>query len=596
MCVLILVQRLARGVLAVSVTLAGASAYAQDAAIEAAQKEEVRRRAEQQQRLDQEAKDFNERNQRSQEPQVNLSTPTPKPIPLRQGAQESSSPCFDNTQITLTPLPQLDPEAQALGNSLLSQWWLGWRIRRVIARYQGHCVDRERLIQLQQSVQEILLNAGYTTSQIVIPEQDLSQGQVLLHLIPGIIERLEYIGNDPLKGSLNWSMPTKVGRFFNLRDIEQGLEQIKRVPSQEVDMNLVPGEKLGQSQVLLQGKHSQPMRVSWTTDNAGSESTGVYQGGLSYSWDNPLSLNDLLTLSYNRNYDGTDQGTRAWSLTYLVPRGYWNHSINVSGNQYWQQIESLFDRYRSSGEGQSMEWKTSYLFYRDQGTKLSLQGRLNNSTSKTFLRDVHVPVQDKNLTNTQWDLIWKEGMSWGTWDLTYSIKKGLNIWNSNQDDPTLPKEQGSYFYLMHLLDVNLTVPFQGGGKQWEWNIAGRVQQTNDFLYSANQFGIGGRYSVRGFDSRLAAEKGFYVRQHLKWNWRDWLKPYIGLDYGEISGYSTRYALGTRLSGHTIGLEGRVGNFTYDLFWSHYGDKPSLLSAPEQGIYGIQLSYQWMFGE
>ncbi len=125
------------GVLAVSVTLAGASAYAQDAAIEAAQKEEVRRRAEQQQRLDQEAKDFNERNQRSQEPQVNLSTPTPKPIPLRQGAQESSSPCFDNTQITLTPLPQLDPEAQALGNSLLSQWWLGWRIRRVIARYQG---------------------------------------------------------------------------------------------------------------------------------------------------------------------------------------------------------------------------------------------------------------------------------------------------------------------------------------------------------------------------------------------------------------------------------------------------------------------------
>ncbi|WP_055333874.1 POTRA domain-containing protein, partial [Ralstonia solanacearum] len=71
------------------------------------------------------------------------------------------------------------------------------------------------------------------------------------------------------------------GDLLNLRDLEQGLEQMKRVASQDVDMQIVPTDVPGMSDVVISVKRAKPWTVVAAVDNSGTRSTGKLQGNLS---------------------------------------------------------------------------------------------------------------------------------------------------------------------------------------------------------------------------------------------------------------------------------------------------------------------------
>ncbi|WP_275428219.1 POTRA domain-containing protein, partial [Enterobacter hormaechei] len=72
--------------------------------------------------------------------------------------------------------------------------------------------------------------------------------------------------------------PGLVGDVLNLRDIEQGMEQLNRLPSQQVVIDIQPGEQPGFSNVvLLRGARRAPVSFSFGADNSGQRSTGTGQ-------------------------------------------------------------------------------------------------------------------------------------------------------------------------------------------------------------------------------------------------------------------------------------------------------------------------------
>ena len=79
------------------------------------------------------------------------------------------------------------------------------------------------------------------------------------------------------------------GDILNIRDVEQGLEQMKRVSSQSVTMKLLPGTAVGTSIIELSIKQEKPVHGSISIDNSGLESTGVYQGSFTASLDQAIS-------------------------------------------------------------------------------------------------------------------------------------------------------------------------------------------------------------------------------------------------------------------------------------------------------------------
>ena len=88
-----------------------------------------------------------------------------------------------------------------------------------------------------------LLDKGYVTSRIVIPEQNMKNGKLLLRIQTGRLHKIIYSKNSALIPWKN-AFPIKEGDILNIRRLEQGLEQMKRVSSLDVSMKLLPADNI----------------------------------------------------------------------------------------------------------------------------------------------------------------------------------------------------------------------------------------------------------------------------------------------------------------------------------------------------------------
>ncbi|MEN7530751.1 POTRA domain-containing protein [Cupriavidus sp. DL-D2] len=104
--------------------------------------------------------------------------------------------------------------------------------RQWLEHYQGQCVGKQGVETLVKGLSQTILSKGYVTTRVLVPEQDLSSGTLKLALIPGVIGDIRFSDPD-LWGTWKTAFPTAPGELLNLRDLEQGLEQMKRVASQD---------------------------------------------------------------------------------------------------------------------------------------------------------------------------------------------------------------------------------------------------------------------------------------------------------------------------------------------------------------------------
>lgn len=88
-----------------------------------------------------------------------------------------------------------------------------------------------------------LLDKGYVTSRVVIPEQNMKNGKLLLRIQTGRLHKIIYSRDSAVIPWKN-AFPLKEGDILNIRRLEQGLEQMKRVSSSDVSMKLLPADNI----------------------------------------------------------------------------------------------------------------------------------------------------------------------------------------------------------------------------------------------------------------------------------------------------------------------------------------------------------------
>lgn len=95
------------------------------------------------------------------------------------------------------------------------------------------------------------LQRGYVTSQAWLQEQDISTGELLINVSEGRVESITLEGESPLAVSM--AFPHMIDGVLNLRDIEQGMEQLNRLPSQQVSIDIQPSTHSGYSNIDIVG-------------------------------------------------------------------------------------------------------------------------------------------------------------------------------------------------------------------------------------------------------------------------------------------------------------------------------------------------------
>ncbi|MGG2079615.1 ShlB/FhaC/HecB family hemolysin secretion/activation protein [Lelliottia nimipressuralis] len=509
-------------------------------------------------------------------PDVRLSEPSSS---FGKIAFPVETPCFPIRNVTLT------------GQDALPRWL---PLQRIADQAQGRCLGGKGINLLMSTMQNRLVDHGWITTRVLAPTQDLKSGTLKLAIVPGYIRHVRLTEDSEDYIQLYSSFPAHEGNLLDLRDIEQGLENLQRLPTVEASMEIVPGEQPGESDVVITRKQSKMWRLGLSLDDAGTETTGRYQGGVTLSLDNPFSLSDLLYVSASHDLnDHGGKGSKNYTGHYSVPFGYWTLGVTGSDYDYHQTVAGQNQDYRYSGKSKNLDVQLSRVLHRSGSQKTTLTADVLARETRNYVDDTEVGVQRRQTAGWRLGLQHRHYIGQASVDAGVSYQRGTR-WFGAQPAPEEAFGEATALSKILQLNAQLDLPFEIGTQQFRYNVQYLRQISNTPLTPQDQFAIGNRWTVRGFDGErtLNASHGWYVRNDLGWS-----TPlpnqelYLGADYGEVGGYSSDPLIGKHLAGGVVGLRGSAFNTGYDLFAGTPFSKPDGFHTSSLTL-GFNLNWSW----
>lgn len=539
--------------------------------------------------------------QQSQQAEPHITLDKPAPVPASTLVPHET-PCFPVHHIVLAG--DVAEKFQFALDKALQQ-----------GRFQaGMCLGAQGINHFMTLTQNAVIDRGYTTTRILAAPQNLQSGKLEFVVLPGKVNRIRIDDSQEQHthalriAAFQNEFPIRPGSILNLRDIEQGLENMKRLPTAEADIQIVPiPHQPDTSDIVVRWQQRAiPYRVSLGLDDTGSKSTGKYQASLTLSADNPFGLSDMFYASYGRHighapsrYNADGQGvqsrTHNTTIHYSVPWGNWLWSFNHSNYRYHQAVAGLSEVYDYNGRSRSSDIGFTRLLHRDATRKTHLTGKLWMRDTRSYINDAEVEVQRKKTGGWMLGIQHKEYIGHTTLGLALHYKRGTRLGNAL---PAAEEDFGEGTGKMKILtaDADLNLPFALGQHQLQYDTKLHAQWNRSPLLTQDQIAIGGRNTVRGFDGEisLSAERGWYWRNELAWQYQPRHSFYIAADMGHVSGRSAAHLLGQTLAGTAIGLRGtfhKAGSLSYDLFIGTPLKKPQhFRTKPVSAGINIQYTY------
>jgi len=480
------------------------------------------------------------------------------PAPENTAWPDQESPCFFIERVQLR------------GDAAPSFAWTLDDLQHGPEAAVGRCLGARGVSLAAARAQQQLLARGFVTSRILLESQDLSHGTLTLTLLPGRIGAIQLAEGTSSRAALHNAVPAQVGDILNLREIEQALENLRRVPTVQAEIQIAPGAEPGLSTLLIRWQQALPLRLSLSLDDAGSRATGRYQSSATFSVDHALALNDLFYLSLGRDLGGGAPGTRGTrnaSLHYSLPMGHWALALNASRYRYHQTVAGLNQDYRYSGRGEQQDATLSRVVRRDGTSKTSLHLQAFARQSSNFIDDTEIAVQRRRTGGWELGAQHRQQFGGAALDLRAALKRGTGAFGAMPAPEEAFGEGRSRFALVHV-DAAWSRAFSGLGLPLHWRSHWRGQRERTPLTPQDRFAIGGRHSVRGFDGErsLVGERGWWWRNELSVPLAQTRHQlYAGIDQGRVGGPSARWLAGRRLAGAVLGLRGSRGALQYDIF-------------------------------
>ena len=444
------------------------------------------------------------------------------------------------------------------GNTKLSNF----RINRIVKPYLNKCLTVDDINKILNTITNAYIDAGYITSgaYLINPQTKLNDGILQVKIVEGTITKFTGITEAERKTAFPWVL----GSILNLRDIEQGLDQMNRLSSNHAKMEIKANEDAnGTSQVVITNEPESPASYSVYTDNLGSKSTGEYRLGLGFVEDNLFGINDQLNLGYTNSLTSelNEKYSRALSLGYSIPFGYWTVTNNASFSEYqtYMKLPVSGERLYSFGDNFSESLIIDRMLSKGQSYKLSASVGVNYKSPNNYTKVLDIKTKNdsssRDVSYLEYALPTTFYFNRGIIFAKPSYIEGKNWFGVDEDDGTYPQKAQFDAYKLYLYSnwnigyVNFTTTIDG-------------QYTDDEVLSSETVYIGGETSVRGFRDGVSGDSGFYVRNDFSFNlsqmleteniWAKSITPSLFFDYGWVKSNSDDsknelFGAGTKLS-------------------------------------------------
>lgn len=481
----------------------------------------------------------------------------------------ASGPCFEINQISLQQASLITPNTQ----------------KRLVAPYINQCLSLDRINQLVRAISEWYVQRGYITSRAFLTEQNLSHGTLNITVLEGKLEAIHLQGASARQ--LNMAFPTRAGRILNLRDIEQGMEQINRLRTTPVQIEIIPSTQPGYSIVNLTSTPEFPLTLGLNMDNSGQRSTGIGQLSGSLVGNDLLGVADRWFVSGGRSSAFSDwRNAQNFQAGVSVPYGYGLLDYSYSWSNYHSRFNAnSFDWY-SNGDNISNRLSGSWVLFRNGEIKTGVQLGLNHYASHNWLNQTLLQSSSRKLTSLQIGFNHTQKIAGGVATLNPMLSRGMPWFDAESD-----KGKSDDFPKAEFRKWSVSSSFQRPVTQKMWWLSSfYAQWSPDRLYGSERLTIGGENSVRGYKEQyLSGDVGGYLRNEL--NYSLFTLPAIGevsttlaLDGGWLqSDKQDRYAAGT-LWGSSLGLGTRNAHVSTQLSLGIPVSYPNYLAPDRLSVY------------
>ncbi len=412
------------------------------------------------------------------------------------------------------------------GNSLIPQKG----VDAILEPFTGASRDFADVQRALEALQAAYIARGYQAVRVLIPEQELTAGTVKLQVVEARVRNVRVEGNRHFDdANVRASIPAvRQGEPPNTRRIAQNVQLANENPDKQTAVTLASTPEPGKVDVALKVKDEDPQKVSVFLDNSGTSETDYYRTGIGYQNANVGGRDQVFTAQFI-TAPGNPSNVRIAGFGYRLPVYAWSAMVDAYAGYSDVDSGTLQDLFSVTGSGsvygarytQQLTRLGAYeqklaagLDYRDFHQNVELIG-----TNGTLLPDI---------TIHPFTLAYFGRLSQVGSDFSLSLAYVHNLSGGQDGDQAAFSAQragAQANYTLWRFGAAYTHSLAGGMLV---RVAFAGQVTNDLLIAAEQFGMGGRDSVRGFLERETAnDNGYrsslelYTRDFGSWFGSDW---------------------------------------------------------------------------
>lgn len=369
-------------------------------------------------------------------------------------------------------------------------------VAAIVAPYENRTLQFREMLTLRDAITQRYLELGYVTSGAVI--EGVNDGVLNINVVEGDLAEIRVVGDGRLRPDyvaayLQGFGPAKPVNVYN---IEERLQIFQQQPYMDrVEAQLLPGNRKGQSVLLVEPVETQNWRARMEVSNTLNPSIGAVQGIVSLDFGQLAGRSDNLHLAY-RGAEGLNEFEGEYSFpvgargTRLALYAFGADSdivtspfdeLDISANSWTAGLQLRLPIERTVAGDTilefSGEWRRSKTYL--LGSGFSFVEGPDEGVAKLAIARTAL----EHLRRTRQDVIYAR----------LELSAGLHLFGStDSNDGSVPDSQ----FLKLNLQSQWARRLDLFNSQTILRIDGQI--SNDPLLGLEQFPLGGRWTVRGY--------------------------------------------------------------------------------------------------
>lgn len=372
---------------------------------------------------------------------------------------------------------------------------------RILAPFIRADGNLTTLQQAGSALEAALKDKGYALHRVTLPPQEVGN-KVTFTVIKFVIGKVTVTGQGTFsEQNIRASVPElQEGQAPNFQKLAVQTAIANENPSKQLQVALKESEEAEKIDVNLLVKPGNPLTLSASMANTGSDATGndrlALVGGYSNLFDRDQQLSFAYTTSLERS-----QNVQQFGLNYRIP--LYTHGGVLAFSYTSSDVVGNFGSFNSSGAGQTYGVNYSLYLPPQGGSHSFLSVALDDKLfDVSQINGVPVPGQQQRgsrpITLGYSTRVDADQATWG-----YNADLAVNLSGSTgnalaaylTEDARL---QTVDWNIVHM-GANILSTMHSG---WLWGARGLFQYSGSALISGEQFGVGGVSSVRGAGERV----------------------------------------------------------------------------------------------